>query len=74
MVNICTIRGYAGCGKSWSMQFTLLHTLSKGLFSLPYAQISRPSVFIGTKHIDWLFSFPFEKLYSEHQTAEGYMG
>ena len=73
MAKSCTIRCYSGCGKSWSMQHKLLHALSKGLFALPSAQIPRRSVFIGIKHIDWLFALPFEKGYREHQKAEGAM-
>ena len=55
------------------MHYTLLHALIKGLFSLPSYQMSRRSVFLSTKHIDWLFSLSFEKFYSAHQTAEDYM-
>ena len=61
MVNICTIRGYERYGKSCSIQYTLLHALSKGLFALPSAQMSRHFFFIFIKKIYWLFALPFEK-------------
>ena len=32
--------------------------------------MSHRSVFLGTKHIDWIFCLPFEKNYSAYKTAE----
>ena len=70
MLKSCVIRGFAGCGKSWSMQYCILHAYSKGLFAIPTAMMSRRAVFLGTKHLDWLFCFPFEKNFSPYKTAE----
>ena len=64
------IRGYAGCGKSWTMQYCILHAYSRGLFALPTAMMANRAVFLGTKHIDWLFGLPFEKNFSAYKTAE----
>jgi hypothetical protein len=64
------LRGYAGCGKSWMMQYCILHAYSNGLFALPTAMMANRSVFLGTKHIDWLFCLPFEKNHSAYKTAE----
>ena len=61
MVKSCSICGYAGCGKSWCMQYCLLYCSSKGLFGLPTSVMSRRSVFLGSKHIDHVFCLPFEK-------------
>ena len=56
------IRGYAGCGKSWTMQYCILHACIRGLFALPTAMMANRAVFFGTKHIDWLFGLPFNKI------------
>ena len=64
------IRGYAGCGKSWTMQYCILHAYSKGLFALHTAMMSNRYFFLVTKHIDWLFCLPFEKNHSAYKTAE----
>ena len=70
-VKSCTIRGFAGCGKSWCMQYCLLHCYSKGLLGIPTSVMSRRSVFLGSKHIDHLFGLPFSKLnLSPYQIAE----
>ena len=61
MVKSCTIRGYAGCGKSWCMQYCLMHCFAKGLIGIPTSVMSRRSVFLGGRHIDYLFCLPFEK-------------
>ena len=74
MVKSCIIRGFAGCGKSWSMQYCILYAYSKGLFALPTAMMSRRSVFLGTKHLDWIFCLPFEKNYSAYKTADHAIG
>ena len=74
MVKNHVIRGFAGCGKSWCMQYCILHAYSKGLFALPTAMMSRRSVFLGTKHIDWLFCLPFEKIHNPNRIAEIAMG
>ena len=71
MVKSCSIRGYAGCGKSWCMQYCLLYCISRGLFGLPTSVMSRRSVFLGSKHIDYIFCLPFEKnRMSPYQIAE----
>ena len=57
-----TIRGYAGCGKSWVMQYMLLYAMSKGLLCVATAMMSRRSVFLGGKHIHLLFGIPIEKI------------
>jgi hypothetical protein len=61
MQKSCTIQGYAGCGKSWCMQYCLIHCFAKGLFGLPTSVMSRRSVFLGSKHLDHMFSLPFDK-------------
>ena len=71
MIKSCTIRGYAGSGKSWCMQYCLLYCMSKGLIGVPTSVMSRRSVFLGSKHIDHMFALPFEKKYkSPYQIAE----
>ena len=70
MLKSCGIRGFAGCGKSWCMQYCILHAYSKGLLAVPTAMMSRRSVFLGTKHLDWLFCLPYEKNFSPYKTAE----
>ena len=71
MVKSCTIRGFAGCGKSWCMQYCLLYCYAKGLIGVPTSVMSRRSVFLGSKHIDNLFCLPFVKInMSPHQMAE----
>ena len=57
MVKSCTIRGYAGCGKSWCMQYCLLYCYAKGLIGIPTSVMSRRSVFLGSKHIDNIFVY-----------------
>ena len=57
----CTIKGYAGCGKSWCIEYCLIHCFTKGLFSLPKSVMSRRSVFLGSKHIDHMFCLLFDK-------------
>ena len=61
-VKSCTIRGFAGCGKSWCVQYCLLYCYSKGLLGIPTSVMSRRSVFLGSKHIDHLFYLPFSKI------------
>ena len=61
MQKSCTIQGYAGCGKSWCMQYCLIHCFAKGLFGLPTSVMSRRSVFLGSKHLDHMFALPFDK-------------
>ena len=71
MVKSCTIRGFAGCGKSWCMQYCLLYCYAKGLIGVPTSVMSRRSVFLGSKHIDHLFCLPFvKKNVSPYQMAE----
>ena len=69
MTKSCTIRGYAGCGKSWCMQYAILYCYLKGLIGVPTSIMSRQSVFLGSKHIDILFGLPFEKQGSPYQIA-----
>ena len=70
-VKSCTIRGFAGCGKSWCMQYCLLHCYAKGLIGIPTSVMSRRSVFLGSKHIDHLFCLTFSKSnLSPYQIAE----
>ena len=64
------IRGFAGCGKSWTMQYILLYAMSKGLLCVPTAMMSRRSVFLGGKHIHVLFGIPTEPNLSPHRMAE----
>lgn len=64
------ICGYADCGKLWMMQYFILYAHSKGLLAVPTAMMANRSVFLGTKHIDWVFCLPFEKNYSAYKTAE----
>ena len=61
MVKSCTIRGYAGSGKSWCMQYCLLYCYAKGLIGIPTSVMSRRSVFLGSKHIDNICCLPFKK-------------
>ena len=61
------IRGYAGCGKSWTMQYVMLYAISKGLLCVPTAMMSRRSVFLGGKHIHILFGLPTEKNLSSQE-------
>ena len=71
MVKSCTIRGFAGCGKSWCMQYCVTYCYSKGLIAIPTSVMSRRSVFLGGKHIDNLLCLPFEKKgKSSYQIAE----
>ena len=75
VVKSCTIRGYAGCGKSWCMQYCLLYCYAKGLIGIPTSVMSRRSVFLGSKHIDHLFCLPFDKKHSSpFQIAEKAIG
>ena len=61
MIKSCTIRGYAGSGKSWCMQYIMLHCFALGLIGVPTSVMSRRSVFLGSKHIDHMFCLPFDK-------------
>lgn len=61
MVKSWTLRGFAGCGKSWSLQYCLLYCYAKGLLGVTTSVMSKRSVFLGSKHIDHLFSLPFSK-------------
>ena len=61
MLKSCTIRGYAGSGKSWCMQYCMLHYFSLGLIDVPTSVMARRSVFLGSKHIDHMFCLPFDK-------------
>ena len=64
------IRGFAGCGKSWTMQYILLYAISKGLLCIPTAMMARRSVFLGGKHVHILFKIPTENNLSTHRRAE----
>ena len=64
------IRGYAGCGKSWTMQYVMLYAMSQGLVCIPTAMMSRQSVFLGGKHIHILFGIPAARKLSPHRMAE----
>ena len=64
------IRGYAGSGKSWTMQYVLLYAISKGLLCVTTAMMSRRSVFLGGKHLHILFLIPTDKNLSPHRLAE----
>ena len=61
MLKSCTIQGYAGCVKSWCMQYCLIHCFAKGLFGLPTSTMLIRSVFLGSKHIDKMFCLLFNK-------------
>ena len=63
MIKSCTIRGYAGSGKSWFMQYCMLHCFAMGLIGVLKSIISRRSVFLGSKHFDHIFCLPFDKKY-----------
>ena len=69
MTKSCIICGFAGCGKSWCMQYAILYCYSKGLIGIPTSIMSRQSVFFGSKHIDILFGLPFDKKGSPYQIA-----
>ena len=64
------IRGFAGCGKSWTMQYIMLYAMSQGLLCIPTAMMSRRSVFLGGKHIHILFCIPADRNVSPHRLAE----
>ena len=60
--NKCVIiRGYAGCGKSWAMEYCVLYAISCGLFVLTTSMMARRSVYLGGKHIHYVFCLPIEK-------------
>ena len=52
------------------MQYCILYAHSKGLLAVTTAMMANISVFLGTKHIDWLFCLPFDKNHSAYKTAE----
>ena len=70
MIKSCTIRGYAGSGKSWCMQYCMLHCYALGLIGVPTSVMARRSVFLGSKHIDHIFCLHFEKNMSAYKIAE----
>ena len=61
MLESCTIQGYAGFGKSWCMQYCLIHCFAKGFFGLPTSVMSKRSVFSGSKLIDQILCLLFDK-------------
>ena len=65
-----TIRGFAGCGKSWTMEYAVAYALSKGLNVMTTSMMARRSVFLGGKHIHQLFCLPIGKNLSAHRMAE----
>ena len=65
-----TIRGFAGCGKSWLMQYMATYAMSKGLNCLTTALMARRSNFLGGKHIHHVFCLPVEKGLTAHRMAE----
>ena len=70
MVKTCTNWEYVGCGKSWCIQYCLLHYYANGLIIIPTSVMSWRSVFFGSKHTAYLFCMLFEKNGSPYQIGE----
>ena len=61
MIKSCTICGYTDSSKSWCIQYCLLYCISTELIRLLTPSMSRRLVFSGSKHIDHIFAFLFDK-------------
>ena len=67
----CTgIRGFPGSGKTWTMEYCVIHAISRGLNVITSSQMARRSIQLGGKHIAYLFGLPIEKNLSPHRRAE----
>ena len=65
-----TIRGFAGCGKSWLMQYMVIYAASQGLNCLTTAMMARRSNFLGGKHIHHMFCLPTDTGLTVHKMAD----
>ena len=58
----CTgIRGAAGSGKTWTIEYALIYAVSQGLNVITTAHMSRRAIQLGGKHISYLFGIPYSK-------------
>jgi hypothetical protein len=65
------IQGFAGCRKSWTMQYGMLYAISQGLLCISTAtMMSRQSVLLSGKQIHIIFCIPVDRNVSPHQLAE----
>ena len=64
------IRGFPGSGKAWCSLYIALYAMSKGLFTLPTALLSKRAIQLGGIHWHKLFCIPTEKNMNNHRKAE----
>jgi hypothetical protein len=58
----CTgIRGAAGSGKTWIMEYSLLYAICQGLNVITTSHMARRAIQLGGKHIAFLFGIPFSR-------------
>ena len=64
------IRGFPGSGKTWCSLYIALYAMSKGLFTLPTALLSKRAIQLGGIHWNKFFCIPNEKNINNHRKAE----
>ena len=58
----CTgIRGAAGSGKTWVMEYSLIYTICQGLNVITTSHMARRAIQLGGKHIAYLFGIPYSR-------------
>ena len=64
------IRGFPGSGKTWCSLYVASYAMSKGLFTLPTALLSKRAIQLGGIHWHKLFCIPTERNMNNHRKAE----
>ena len=58
----CTgIRGAAGSGKTWTMEYGIIYPLSQGLTMITTSHMARRAIQLGGKHLAYLLGLPYGK-------------
>ena len=58
----CTgIRGAAGSGKTWTMEYGIIYPLSQGLTMITTSHMARRAIQLGGKHLAYLLGLPYSK-------------
>ena len=65
------IRGAAGSGKTWVMEYSLIYVVCQGLNVITTSHIARRAIQLGGKHIAYLFGIPYSRLkWTPQRSAE----
>ena len=61
IIKYVVIRGYAGCGKFWTIVYRLLYAVSQGILYVMLSMMCIRAVYLGGKHMNYIFCLQTRK-------------